>query len=97
MKLVFLHHFLAHRLKRAQPHVQRDLGGFDSTLANAIEDFLREVQARGGRCHRAKWLGINRLILFAIGWRVRTIDVGRQGYVSNTLQNSKEIVRRIEA
>src|SRR5271165_6862444 len=97
MEFVLLHDFLAHWLKRAEADMQGDLAGFDPALANAVEDLRCEVQTRSRCGDRAEWLGINGLILLAIGRRVRAIDVRRQRDVPNPLQHAEEIVNRIEA
>src|SRR5271167_929417 len=97
MELVFLYHHLAHRLKRSQPHVQRDLSRFDAASANAAEDLGCEVQARGRCGNGAEWLGVNGLVLLAIFQRVWAIDIRRQRYVPNPLQYAEEILDRIKA
>ena len=67
MQFVLLDHFLAHRLKRAQADMQRDLGRLDSALANALKNLRREVQARGRRGNGARRFRVNRLVMLAIG------------------------------
>src|SRR5208337_3894179 len=85
------------RLKCAEPDVKCDLGRFDPTLANAVEDLWREVQARSRRGDRTEWLGVNGLILLAIGRRIRAVDVRRQRDVPNPFQHAEEIANWIEA
>ncbi len=66
-------------------------------LADAVENFRRKVQACGRCSDGADWLGVDGLVLFAIGRSIRAIHVRRQGNVPNALQNSEEVVHRIEA
>src|SRR5271157_1118035 len=94
---MLLYDFLAHGLKRSEADVQRDLGSFDSALANAVQDVRREVQTRSRRGDRTQWLGVNGLILLPVGRRIRAIDVRRQRDVPNPFQHAEEIVNRIEA
>src|SRR5271165_3246795 len=93
---MLLYDLLAHGLKRSEADLQRDLGSFDSALANAVEDLGRKVQARGRSSDRTAWLGVNGLILLAIGRRVGAVDVRRQRDVPNPLQHAEEIVNRME-
>src|SRR5664279_3176098 len=43
MQLVLLHNLFAHRLKRAEADVQRDLGRLDSALAYALKNLRRKA------------------------------------------------------
>src|SRR5271166_6538939 len=93
---MLLYDLLAHGLKRSEADLQRDLGSFDSALANAVEDLGRKVQARGRSSDRTAWLGVNGLILLAIGRRVGAVDVRRQRDVPNSFQHAEDIVNQMD-
>ena len=97
VQLVLLDHFHSNRLKRSQSNMQGNLGGLDAALANALQNFRREVQARRRRGHRAGRLGVDRLILLAIFGCVGAVDVRRQRNVPDAVEDGEEIVDRIEA
>jgi hypothetical protein len=97
MQLMLLHHFLAYRLKGSQADMQRDLGRFDSALANRVEDLSREVQPGRGCSYRARRFCVDRLVMLAIFGSIGTIDVGWQRDMSDAAKHGEEIVHRIEA
>ncbi len=97
MQLVLLDHLNPHWLKRPQPDMQRDLGDLNPTLSDLLQYLRREVQAGCGGSYRTSRLGVDRLILLAIGGRVGPVDVRRQRDVADPLQHGKKVVTGIEA
>ena len=77
-------------LKCPQANVQCDLGGFDSALADALENFRSEVKPGGGSGDRTGLLGIDGLVALAIARRIGTRDVGRKRDVPDAIENSEE-------
>src|SRR5437868_2358897 len=76
--------------------MQRNLGRFNASLAEAPEDFSCEMQSRSRRCHRATLAGIDRLIALAIGRAVEAVNIRRQRHVTDALDSSKKISQRRE-
>src|SRR5271169_4219488 len=68
----------AHRLEGSKSDVEGDLGNFDISRADALQDLGREVQTRGGCSHGTSLPGVDGLITLAIGGLVCALDVGRQ-------------------
>jgi hypothetical protein len=95
--LVILNALHANRLKSSQSYMQCDVGRLDPALANAIEDFWSEMKSGRGGGYRTPLLRIDGLIAFAIAGRILTRDVGREGHVSDAIENGMEIVNRLEA
>ena len=71
---MIFHALDADGLKCSEADVQSNLDGFDSALADAVEDFSREMKAGSRRGHRSALLGINGLIALAIGQRIRRVQ-----------------------
>ena len=86
-----------HRLKGSKPHVQRDLRCLDSTISYARKDLWGEVKAGGWRRYRTAGLRVNRLIAFSVAWAVRPINIGRQGHMPESFNQTKEVGCRTKA
>jgi hypothetical protein len=82
----------ANGLESPQADVQGDLGGFDATLADAVEDCRSEVKAGSGSCDRPVLLGIDSLVALEIARRIGARDIGRKRDVADAVENRKEIV-----
>ena len=82
----------ANRLKSPQTNVEGDLGGFDATLADAVEDFWSEVEASGGSRDRSILLGINGLVAMEIARRIGAGDVRRKRDVADAAESGEEVV-----
>jgi len=80
----------AYGLESSQADVERDFGGLDAALADAVEDFRGEVKAGGGSGYRSALLGIDSLIAFAIAGRVGARDVGRERDVADAIEGGEE-------
>ena len=97
MDLVLLDHLNPDGLKGAEPDVQRYFGSLNGAGTDAVEHFRSEVKPGGGCGDRSKGTCIDGLVLFAIGWRVGSIDVGRKRDVSDALDHGEEIRDAVEA
>ena len=64
--MVVFYLLMPQRLKRSQPHMQRQLRRFNASRCDAIQNFAREVQSRGRRRHRTQFAGKHRLVLLAV-------------------------------
>jgi hypothetical protein len=53
-------------LKRPQADMEGDVDGFDSALADAVEDFRGEVETGGRSCNGAALLSIDGLVALAV-------------------------------
>nr|ASY01931.1 hypothetical protein [uncultured bacterium] len=91
MELYLLDHFSPQRLKGSQSDVQGNVGNRGASPADGIENRGREMQTGGGRGDRSSLSCEHSLVAFAIGRRVGTADVGRQGNVSGAVENLKKI------
>src|SRR5437868_5272786 len=101
MQLVFFHVLVTQRLEGAEPHMQSDLCGFDAARAYLRQDFGREMQTRGWRGCRppSTWAPLLRfgeygLVTLAIGIRICSIDIRRQGHVTNGVNDLEEVRTR---
>jgi len=92
MEFVIFDALDADGLKRSQADVQRDFGGFNAAVADAVEDLRREVKAGGGSGYRSALFGVDGLIAVAIVRGVRARDVGRQRDVADLIECGEEIV-----
>src|SRR5258708_16632204 len=92
VNLVILESFDAYGLKSSQADMQRDVGGLDASLADAIDDFWGEMKAGGGGSHRAALPSVDGLIALAIAGRIRTGDLGGEGDVDDGVENGVGIV-----
>src|SRR5690348_1382431 len=63
---VFLYLFYVYGLKGSKANMKRNFSGFDSFLAQAIEDFRREMQSRRRRGDRPSLARIYRLVTLAV-------------------------------
>ena len=97
MDFVLLNNLDPDGLECAEANVQCDLGDFNATGSNAVENLGCEMQPGGGSCDRTKRLGVNRLVLLAVEGGVGAINVGREWNVPDALKNSEEVSYRIEA
>ena len=75
-------------LKSAEADVQRDFAGSNATGAQIVKDARREVEAGGGRCHRARQPRENGLVIRAVRQVVRAADVGWQRHVPEPLDRA---------
>ena len=75
-----------------QADVEGDLGGFDATLTDTVENFWSEVKASGGSCDRSILLGINGLVAIKIAGRIGARDIGRKRDVADAVENRKEAI-----
>src|ERR1700686_1384502 len=82
----------ADRLKSSQSDVECDFRRFDAALADAVENFRGEVEARGRSCYGATLLGVNGLIAFAVAKRIWTRNVGWEWDVSDAIEDGVEII-----
>ena len=82
----------ANGLESPQTNVEGDLGGFDATLADAVEDFWGEVKASGGSSNRSILLGINGLVAMEIARRIGAGDVRRKRDVADAAESGEEVV-----
>ncbi len=87
----------ANGLKSPEADVKSDLGGFDSTLTDALENFRGEVKAGGGSGDGAARIGIDGLITIAVTRRIGAGDVGRERDVADAIEGGEEICDRLEA
>jgi len=78
-------------LKSSQADVQGYIDSLDLALADAVEDFPREMKASGGGCHRSTLLRIDRLIPLTIMGGIRTRDIRREWNVADAVKGSEEI------
>ena len=83
--VVILDSLHAHRLERAKPHVQRDRRALDAARLELVEQPRGEMQAGRGRRHRSGLVCIHRLVPFAIGQVVVSLDVRRKRHVTDAL------------
>jgi len=89
---VILDSIHANGLESSQANVEGDLGGFRTTLADAVEDFWSEVKAGGGSCDRSILLGINGLVAIEVARRIGARDVRRKWDVADAAEKSEEVV-----
>ncbi len=87
---------VAHRQKRAIPHMQGQIGDPDSVGRQFLQQVVRKVQPGRGRGDGPLVPGINGLIGALVVARIRAPDVGRQRHVADGLQHLLEIVRPAE-
>src|SRR5277367_5586771 len=76
VEFVVLDFSYAHGLEGAEADVESDFRDFNSTGANALENFGREVEARRRRGYRSSRFRIDGLVALAICWLVFAVDVG---------------------
>lgn len=81
-----------HRLECAEADVEGDLGGFDSAVADAGDDFGSEVESGSGGGDGAAFAGIDGLVAVAVGGGIRTDDVGRKRNVADVFHLGKKIL-----
>ena len=74
-----------HRLERADTDMQRDAHDLDSSGRDRSENLPREVQSRGRRGDRARFVGVDGLIRFAIAIGRWAADVWRQRHDSDAV------------
>ena len=84
----------AHRLKGAGANVQRQARHHHALVAQALQQRVVEVQAGGGRGHRAGVGGVHRLVALLVVAVRRPVDVRRQGHAPVTRQHLRH--RRVE-
>src|SRR5690348_75506 len=97
VQFVIFHTLDTDRLKSSQAHMKSDLGGFDSTLANAVKNLRSEVQASGRSCNRTAFLRVNGLIALPVFKTVLAIDVRGQRHVPKSFNSREEIFGGAEA
>jgi hypothetical protein len=95
MEFVILDLIDANWLEGSEADVKRDFRGLDATLADAVENFLSEMEAGGGSGYRSSLLGVDGLIALAIAGRIGARDVGRKRDVANAIEGGEEIVALI--
>ncbi len=81
----------AQRGKGAEADVQRDARDFDALRGERVEHLRREVQAGGGRGHRAALAREDGLVALAIRGRIVATNVGRQRHVADAVEDGEEI------
>ncbi len=84
-------------LKSAETDVQGDLDCLDAASANARQDFRSEMQAGGWSGDGSAFVRIDGLIALAVGGGIFPRDVGREGDMSDALEDGEEIFRRNES
>lgn len=82
----------ANGLESSQADVEGDLGGFGTTLADAVEDFWSEMKAGGGSRDRSILLGVNGLVAIEVARRIGARDVGWKRDVADAVEKGEEIV-----
>ena len=87
----------AHRLEGAGAHVQGDAGAADPARGQGVEQGLVEMQARGGRGHRARLARVHGLVALVVGGAVGALDVRRQRHVADALQALAQRLGGVEA
>src|SRR5262249_3299958 len=85
----------ANGFEGAVADVKRDLHRPDASRLEGFEDLRREMQSRGGRGDRAPYTREDRLISLSIGRRVVTLDVGRQRYMTERVDERLDIGVRL--
>jgi len=85
-----------HRLEGARADVQRDERPRDAARLELGEGPLVEVQARGGRRHRAGFARIDRLIALPVGAVRRPIDIGGQRHLAVRLEVGQHVAGELE-
>ncbi len=92
MHPVFGQRFSRDRPERAGAHVQCQRAKVDPLLCQPIEQCCGEVQAGRRRRHRAGHLGVNRLVVFAIGFdHLALADVRGQRHAAHAFQQHNGI------
>src|SRR5271155_1058180 len=81
----------AYRLKRPQSDVERDLRRLNATIPYAPKNLGRKVQPSSRRGYRTACPCIDGLIAIPIPGTVRPIDIGRQRYMPQLLDQIEEI------
>jgi hypothetical protein len=89
--------FHTKRRKGAETYVEREARDFDTVDGERIEDLRGEMQAGGGRGHRATFAGEDRLVALAVSNRIFAADVGWQGHVAYAVEDGEKIVHWVEA
>ena len=79
------HVFLFHRPERAKSDVKRNLRDRHALVTDFLQQLLRKMQAGRGRRSRTVKLGVNGLIPLSVFQFMG--DIGRQGHLSQTVQN----------
>jgi hypothetical protein len=97
VKVNLINSLHAERRKGAEAYVECETRDFDATNSERIEDLRGEMEAGSGRRYRAPLAGEDGLVAFAIRRLVVAMDVGRQGYMADAVEDGEEIVHRLEA
>jgi hypothetical protein len=87
----------ANGLKGSQADVEGDFGGFNTTEADAIENFRGEMKSGGGRGDGTALLRVDGLIAIAVAGGIETRDVGRERDVADAIEDGIEIFDRLKA
>jgi hypothetical protein len=81
----------AERGKRAEADVEREAGDLNSLRGECVQYCGSEVEACGGRGDRALLLREDGLIALAIFNAIVATDVGRQGHVTDAVEDVEEV------
>src|SRR5258708_6180977 len=94
LKMLGMERVATDRLKCSESHMQRHVRDVGPCRPAALQNLGREVQPRRRRRNRSRLAGKNRLVPAAVLGTVRTLDIGRQRYVADALENvENEFVR----
>src|SRR5260370_29221468 len=86
----------AHWLECSQPHVQRNIRDLNTSVAARVQNLRREVQARGRRRDRAGLARKYSLIPFPIVRPIAPLDIRRQRYMADPLQDVIDIAIQVK-
>ena len=96
---VVLHHGLAHRTERAQAHVQGHGHVVDAAGGQLVQERTGEMQSGGGRRHRTRRRGIDRLVAHPVALlhAPQPFDIVRQRRRADLFEHVGESAGMLEA